>query len=143
MFLADLLADGDDDPLPAEHRAEPEAQRHAPLHPFRDVFNRLGELASEALEDLPPVFRDLVAELPHERPHRGAELDKLRAESPAIVAREFLEIAATFEGRDHRGCQGDRIEGSEDDVALRIGIEEVVERRVLEGGLGGGDDVGA
>ena len=78
VVLADLLADGDDDPLPAEHRAEPEAQRHPPLHPFGNILDRLGELAGESLEDLPSILRDLVAELPHERPHRGPEFDKLR-----------------------------------------------------------------
>ena len=102
MFLADFFADGDDDPLPAKHRAKAEANGYAPLDPFRHVLDRLGELAGEALEDLPPVFRDLVAELPHERPHRGAELDKLGPQIPALVAGEILESAAAFEGRDHR-----------------------------------------
>ena len=36
MRLADLLADGDDDALPADHGAQPERDRHRDLDPERD-----------------------------------------------------------------------------------------------------------
>ena len=46
VALADLLADGDDDALPADHRAEPERDRDGDLHPGRDELGRGVELAA-------------------------------------------------------------------------------------------------
>ena len=42
--LADLLADGDDDALPADHRAEPERDGDRDLDPGRDELGRVVEL---------------------------------------------------------------------------------------------------
>ena len=43
MRLADLLADGDDDALPADHGAEAERDRDRDLHPGRDELGRAVE----------------------------------------------------------------------------------------------------
>ncbi len=45
MGLADLLTDGDDDALPADHGAEPERDRHRDLDPGRDELGRVIERA--------------------------------------------------------------------------------------------------
>jgi hypothetical protein len=41
VLLADALADGDHDALPADHRAQAERQRHRDLHPWRNELRRL------------------------------------------------------------------------------------------------------
>ena len=47
MGLADLLADGDDDALPADHRAEAQGDRDADLDPDRDELGGAVELLLE------------------------------------------------------------------------------------------------
>ena len=48
--LADLFADGDDDALPADHRAETERDRHADLDPERNELGRAIELLLEGAD---------------------------------------------------------------------------------------------
>ena len=48
--LADLLADGDDDALPADHGAEPERDRDRDLHPDRNELGRVVERALVGVE---------------------------------------------------------------------------------------------
>ena len=46
MRLADLLADGDDDALPADHGAEAERDRDRDLDPGRDELGRVVDVPS-------------------------------------------------------------------------------------------------
>jgi hypothetical protein len=92
--LADFLADGNHDPPPADHRADPQRQRHAQLDPEGDVLDWLAEVFAQGLQKLAGLFGEpnrplgllQTGEILLEPQQPGSELQ-------ALFAGQFLEAA--------------------------------------------------
>jgi hypothetical protein len=66
MRLADLLSNGNDNPFPADHRAEPERDRDRHLYPGRDELCRGVERLLVSIQPRDFLLRQIVVPILHQ-----------------------------------------------------------------------------